>query len=193
MRKLILSVAAFAAAASLIGCDSVKESLGRGKRSPDEFAVYQRAPLSVPPNFALRPPATGPESGLNPANDPSVSARNAMIGAGAATPVAVPATPAAPVGSPGIQALLKSTGGLTADPTIRQTVNRETTIMADEEKSFADKIMFWQKPQEPDGTIIDPAVEARRIQDNQALGKPITDGQTPTIERKQKGLLEGLF
>jgi hypothetical protein len=183
---------ALAAVILLTGCDSVKETLGRTKRSPDEFAVYQRAPLSVPPSYGLRPPAAGPEN-VNPANDPTSMARQAVLGTGAPTPGATSGQSQAPVGSAGVQALLKGAGALNTDPGIRATVNRETNSLQDDEKSFTDRIIFWQKPEAPSGTQVDPQEEARRIQSNQALGRPITDGDTPTIQRKDKGLLEGLF
>jgi hypothetical protein len=41
--------------------------------------------------------------------------------------------------------------------------------------------------------VVDPQAEQQRIEENQALGKPVTEGETPTIERKKRGLLEGIF
>ena len=31
------------------GCDSARETIGLEKAAPDEFSVYTRAPLSLPP------------------------------------------------------------------------------------------------------------------------------------------------
>ena len=56
-------------------------------------------------------------------------------------------------------------------------------------QGFTDKIVFWRKQQDP-STAIDPDKEARRIRENQATGKPLTEGETPIIQRRQKGLLE---
>ena len=70
------------AAALLGGCEGTREMLGMGKTAPDEFAVYSRAPLSMPPNYGLRPPAPGkarPQS-----EDTRVMARDAMLGGRAA-------------------------------------------------------------------------------------------------------------
>ncbi len=36
-----------------------KEDLGLAKVAPDEFSVITRAPLSVPPDYTLRPPRPG--------------------------------------------------------------------------------------------------------------------------------------
>ena len=91
-----------------------------------------------------------------------------------------------------MQALLRDTGALTADPQIRATINRETSILAEEDQDIAERILFWGQPIEF-GRVVDPAKESQRIRENQALGRPITEGETPTIERKRKGLLEDLF
>ena len=40
----------------LYSCGGVKENIGLIKKSPDEFQVYEKKPLSVPPTFELRPP-----------------------------------------------------------------------------------------------------------------------------------------
>ena len=40
-------------------CENVKDQLGLNKSSPDEFAVLTRAPLSLPPDYRLRPPEPG--------------------------------------------------------------------------------------------------------------------------------------
>lgn len=41
------------------GCSNWKQTLGIEPTSPDEFAVESRAPLTVPPDFNLRPPEPG--------------------------------------------------------------------------------------------------------------------------------------
>jgi hypothetical protein len=43
----------------LSGCTDLKRSIGLEKTSPDEFAVESRAPLTMPPDFELRPPQPG--------------------------------------------------------------------------------------------------------------------------------------
>jgi hypothetical protein len=43
----------------LSACTDFKRAVGIEKTSPDEFAVEQRAPLTLPPDFDLRPPAPG--------------------------------------------------------------------------------------------------------------------------------------
>lgn len=41
----------------LSGCASIGKALGVSKRPPDELQVVAKSPLSVPPDFNLRPPA----------------------------------------------------------------------------------------------------------------------------------------
>lgn len=41
------------------GCQKTKRVFGMQKNPPNEFAVMQRAPLEVPPDFSLRPPRPG--------------------------------------------------------------------------------------------------------------------------------------
>jgi Protein of unknown function (DUF3035) len=179
---------ALAAAVLLVGgCEGIKQDLGIGtKRPPDEFSTYSRAPLSVPPDFALRPPATA--TGASQAAAPRQIARQAMLRAGSAQA----ATPTATDESPGIQALLDRTGAAKAQSDIRAQVNRETTILAEADQSFIQRLMFWSGTPEA-ATVVDARQESRRIQENQALNKPVTEGQTPTIRRKPKALLEGIF
>ncbi|HYN39224.1 MAG TPA: DUF3035 domain-containing protein, partial [Rhodospirillales bacterium] len=59
MMRTLTRLALLAAVVLTGGCEGIKQELGIGvKRPPDEFTVYSRAPLSMPPDFALRPPAT---------------------------------------------------------------------------------------------------------------------------------------
>lgn len=50
---------AFAAGLTLSGCESVKQAIGLTAVPPDEFAVETQAPLTIPPDFKLRPPKPG--------------------------------------------------------------------------------------------------------------------------------------
>jgi hypothetical protein len=82
-----------------------------------------------------------------------------------------------------------SAGGL--DPNIRSQVNQDTRVLAEKDNTFIDSLIFWQdKP--PPGVILDPAKEQQRLRDSQASGQPST-APTPTIERRKRGLLEGIF
>jgi hypothetical protein len=240
-------MAAAVLAVGLGGCEGIRDSLGIGKHPPDEFQVVSRAPLSMPPDFNLRPPQPGvprPQEGT-----PRDQAQNAIFNAtgqpvpaepGAPVATAAPTTPVEPattidsidsvpslaaiagpepaqpssaapaassVGtqplapgpsvpsvpvSSGEAALLQRSGAAGADPAIRQTVDQETKEIQDSDSQFIDRLIFWQKRAEP-GVVIDPAKEQQRLQENAALGKPVTEGETPVIERKRRAWLEGIF
>jgi hypothetical protein len=48
-------------------------------------------------------------------------------------------------------------------------------------------LLFWQTTPPP-GIVVDPAREERRLQEDAALGRPPTYGQTPIIQPKSHGL-----
>jgi hypothetical protein len=55
----LLSVLCLASVLLLPGCTGVRRVLGMENVGPDEFAVESRAPLTIPPDFDLRPPQPG--------------------------------------------------------------------------------------------------------------------------------------
>ena len=55
----LLTVASACSVFLLGGCDSMRQMVGLDRRGPDEFAVESRAPLTIPPDFDLRPPQPG--------------------------------------------------------------------------------------------------------------------------------------
>lgn len=184
-----LRVAAFLAVASLAlsGCSDAKRALGYDKAPPDEFQVVSRAPLSLPPDFSLRPPTPGadrPQEG-----NVREQARRALTGNPRST------TPIGTQGrTQGDVALLKKAGAEQIQPDIRMLVNKETQALADADKSFTDKLVFWRKPEGPGaGEQLDASKEAQRLRENQALGNALSSGDTPRIERRRKGMLEGIW
>jgi len=58
--RFLPSVACSAVIMLVAGCtNNWKQQLGLEPTSPDEFAVESRAPLTLPPDFNLRPPEPG--------------------------------------------------------------------------------------------------------------------------------------
>ena len=84
-------------------------------------------------------------------------------------------------------ALLAKAGANSADPNIRSTVNQETGLLAEQDRTLIDDLIFWRKPDRP-GTVVDPAKEQQRIREAQAVGQPVTTGATPTIKQAQAQL-----
>lgn len=60
---------------------SVSEAVGLGKNVPDEFAVTKRAPLTLPPDYDLRPPRA--DAGAPDADNTTEQARQILTGGGA--------------------------------------------------------------------------------------------------------------
>lgn len=173
-------------AISLGACDSAKKLITRSKDAPDEFAVYQRPPLSLPPEFQLRPPEPG---SIRPqAISPRDEARAALLQRQASIRTQSTRDPNL---SNGLNAIMEKTGASTADPTIREVVNSETSLLSKEDKRLADKMIFWVDDKPYEGVVVDAAKEQQRIRENQALGREITEGETPKVIKKRgkKGLL----
>jgi hypothetical protein len=172
------------AALALSACGDARKALGFEKSTPDEFRVVNRAPLSLPPDYALRPPQPGASRPQEQATQEQ--ARQVVLGAAQTRPTA-------PIGaSAGETAFLAKVGAPRTDPRIREMVDRESVALAEADRTFLDRIVFWRKPDDP-GTVVDPQREAQRLRENQALGRSVTDGDTPIIRRRKKGALEGIF
>jgi len=171
---------------ALSGCSETKRALGYEKAPPDEFQVVQRAPLAMPPEFSLRPPAPGmtrPQEGST-----RDQAKSSLTGS---RPMAAISTIGRDTGD---LSLLKRTGAEQAQVGIRELVNKESQALADSGHTFTEKLVFWRKPDAiGTGEQLNAEREAQRLRENQALGRAVTEGETPRIERARKGWLEGVF
>ena len=183
IRYVLLAIVALL---TLSACDGARDAIGIGKQSPDEFAVVTRAPLSMPPDYGLRPPRPG----VGRPQEASVkeSARDLLVKSSGSSAK----RQASMDRSKGETALLAKAGATNPDPQIRRAINRESSILATEDDSFADSLIFWlDKP--PPGAVVDAAAEQKRLRENAGLGDAPTKGRTPQIVRKPKGWLEGIF
>jgi hypothetical protein len=184
----LLALGAFA-----VGGCSALENLGGGKKvSPDEFKIVSHSPLTMPPNAELRPPRPGeprPQE-VTPADQAKEALSPALAGRPQRNAVMAGAAQG-PGRTSSEQALVQRAGGGNIDPNIRSQVNRDTKTINDSDKSFIDSLIFWQESP-PSGVVVDPTKEQQRIRDAQASGQPAA-GNTPTIKRRQRGLLEGIF
>lgn len=132
----VIVASALIAAAGLAGCQSTRSALGMTKVTPDEFRIVTKAPLVVPPDYALRPPAPGEPRPQE--LQPESAARVALLGQreGQAR-------------SEGEQLLVAKAGADKADPLIRYVVDDEFGDVAHKDKSFADRVMFWRSDATP--------------------------------------------
>ena len=195
---LLLPLALASLAPAMAGCSSTKEMLGLTKRSPDEFQVVSRAPLSMPPDYSLRPPTPGaprPQEGTTRDQAQGIVTGYAERSTSTLQPDQIPSIgegEQTSTESAGESAFLQSASLTGIDPNIRKLVDEETSADQDASQSFLDDLVFWRAP-EPYGKVVDPVAEQKRLQENQALNQPTDTGETPIIERKKKGLLEGIF
>lgn len=126
------------------GC-GIGKALGGNKNAPDEFAITTKAPLVVPPDYALRPPRPG-ESRPQELS-PSERAQQVLLGDSRAAPP-----------SPGEQLLLRKANALGADPSIRAVLDAENGGRGEKDRSLANQIMFWKFV---DGKVDDSAAPLR--------------------------------
>ncbi|WP_233205184.1 DUF3035 domain-containing protein [Alkalicaulis satelles] len=123
------------ASAALLGataCNTgVRQALGADKTVPDEFRVVTIAPLTVPPEFNLRPPRPGelrPEDIFQ-----DQAARRALFGDLSATQ----ATDAEIL-------FAQRAGAADAIPDVRALIDGETAAIVRKPPSIADRILFWR-------------------------------------------------
>ena len=131
LRATAFPAALVALGLALAGCEGVKDQLGLTKQSPDEFSIVTRAPLTLPPNFSLRPPAPGERRPQEATAQER--AKLAIYGAGAEAP--------AGAGSAGEQALLSRAGAGRSTPDIRRIINEENAIYAEGNETFVDRLI----------------------------------------------------
>ena len=182
---------------ALAGCSGVKEQLGLTKKPPDEFAVTAKAPLVQPPNYALRPPAPGAarpqEYQPREQAQAALTQKGGDVAPGQARPWLRETADARKIElSAGEAKLLGLARADNADPAIRRQINEEFTQLVEREKSFVDRLIFWQKPAPP-GTVVDAGKESQRLREASAQGLPPTEGETPSIQRRKRAILEGIF
>jgi hypothetical protein len=170
--RIVLSAAVILTPAlTLTACSNAKKQLGIERSSPDEFSVVKRAPLSMPPDYALTPPRPGAPRPQEQA--PVDQAKQAVFGSAGEGQTA---------GAESI--LLQKAGAQKADPDIRQRVDAETEEMKDDNIPVARKLFgFGGDPDTAPTSVVDAKKEAERLEQNKAQGKPATAGETPAVER----------
>jgi len=184
--RVVPALCAVALLLPLAACSGVGDSLSRtfgfSRDTPDEFAVTTQAPLTLPPDYSIRPPQPGAP---RPQNVPDqIAAQEALI------PQTALAANSAGM-SPGQAALLQEAGP-PAPANIRAEIAQEQTKLNGGGQSFADRLMFWRAPQ-PTGIAVNPELESKRLRENAALGQSPQTGQTPIIQPQPRGWLAGIF
>lgn len=175
MKARILSLL-FASALILTSCSSAKEQLGITKKAPDEFAVVKHAPLAMPPDYGLRPPRPGAPRPQE--QSPEQQAKQTVFGAESGD------VAAQPISSGPDSALLSKAGAGQTDPSIRQKVDAESKDIGTKNKPVVKKLLGLAGAggDEEAASVVNAKEEAERLRKNQETGKPVTDGETPSVE-----------
>lgn len=207
MKRQIIACSSYCALLLLAACDggTVQETLGISRDGPDEFRVVSRPPLSVPPQFNLRPPARPGEAVSGQAMDKQ--AQSLVLGttpqSGASnTFVLQPGnadTAVAPVETqPAVETagktmpehnLLQRAGAQEANPNIRETLEQdkiESHQVVEEEDGWWDVLSTMPAKKDP---LVDAKKEAERLKQNEEEGKPVTEGKTPEVKARDTGIL----
>lgn len=179
--KSIVSIAVLSALL-LTACsgNTVKTTLGIDRAPPDEFRVVSRPPLSVPPQFTLRPPVTNDETaGQTPASEEAKSlVTGTRLNTGSSKKT----------GTHAESQFLKNAGAENADPNVREKIVEDRIAVQQPEESNWWNPLSWGNNSKKD-PLVNAKKEAERIQKNEDEGKPVTEGETPEVKAKDTGVL----
>jgi len=179
MRLRTVAVLTLATSTLALGaCSGMRQSIGLTKITPDEFLTVSTAPLTVPPEYGLRPPAPGQPRPQELA--PESAARQILLGQRQAV-----------TRSAGEQQLVAQAGGDRADPLARYVVDDEFGDLAHKEEGWANRLMFWRHndpasqaattTQTAEGAVtVDAATEYARLQE-------LTGGRTGIVIAQRHG------
>jgi hypothetical protein len=154
--RRVLAVTAMAL--GLAGCGAgqdIAQIIGTGPNT--DTTPVKGQPLTVPPDYDLRPPRGGGER--TKAAEASRRARSTVIGNSAVASTGASAATAAGAASSsagktaGEAALLRrASAGETVDPGVRNKVNAETQYDQEQEKAFADKLLKYKDNDQSQGS-----------------------------------------
>ncbi len=124
---------------AVVGCANGRDA-GINEGLQDEFLVITKPPLTVPPEYGLRPPGAGQSLPLevDPARSGSVTAFGQSVGQNA---------------SASERALVAAAGANAVDPLIRAQVDWEEASTIRKSRSLGDRILFWRDNEETRTTI----------------------------------------
>lgn len=180
IRRTAAIASTLSVALALAGCsDGMKKTFGLEANPPNAYEVGTLPPLSLPPELGQLPtpnPGQPPTQEVDPAQQAAdiVAPGNALL------------TNNQPLSSAG-QALLDQAGPA---PTgnIRAVVNQNAAI-ASRPSGFVGQLT-GSNANTP--AVVDASAEQRRLQENAALGRPVTAGSTPQTQSVSPGLLQKL-
>lgn len=173
MTKTITVLAIVAAASAASGCAGISRAIGAAKVSPDEFRVVTQAPLTLPPDYSLRPPRPGEPRPQE--LQPTQEARAALFGQDVAASA-----------SPGERTLVSEAHADTVDPGIRDTVDFESQNIVRRNRAFVDRLLSFGSGAPDTAHPLNAEAEQARLADEEATRR-LTGGGQVTIQRDSGG------
>ncbi|MAK62506.1 MAG: hypothetical protein CMK09_16170 [Ponticaulis sp.] len=162
---------------TVTGCGSLGSAAGFGKRAPDEFNVVTKAPLVVPPEYALRPPNVGAE--LPQELDAGTRGRTILFGQELGQDA-----------SAGERALIASAGATASDVGVRTRVDYENGQIIRKSSSFVGQVLNFvplsNSSTDAEGNPLDAEAETQRLRDIDAANNA-TGGESVVIQRDAGG------
>lgn len=168
----------------LNGCGEVKEKIGIIQKAPDEFQVYESKPLSVPPNFELRPPAEG-EILTNESDQNIIFTDENNIDENLTL---------------NDEILLIAVGEKKIEQNIRKIINKENSIQ-EVDKSLLDKIInfepIFEVEEDKKYETLNAEEEKKRIEDLkseiQSIETNLEDTENNNVTDEEKSFLDEIF
>jgi len=174
LSKPIALVVVLAAATAASGCAGFSRAIGASRSSPDEFRVMTHAPLTLPPDYNLRPPRPG--EARPGESDPSTEARAALFGDNVGQQA-----------SQGERAFVTAAGAATADDNVREQIDYESQGVVRRNEGFVNRILSFNNSGGAAAAPLDPRTEEERLADDESIRRATGGGQV-TIERDRGGI-----
>ncbi|QCE35202.1 DUF3035 domain-containing protein [Acetobacteraceae bacterium] len=166
VKILTTVVCSFFLSTALSGCsgDEAARAFGLKRSLPDEYTVTTRAPLSMPPSERMALPGGDKSEGSDVDKSASLEAMETLSPEMAIHPI---------VGepSPGQSELTAATQKAAATPD-------SGGLSESEDPRFVNRVMFWKEKKT--GAVVSAEAENHRLRRNEALGRPMNEGPTPT-------------
>jgi hypothetical protein len=138
-----MCLVAIGAVLALGGCSGgAPQPLGMTQGSPYESQTVAHMPLTVPPDYNVRPPApgaAGPQAGT--AAEPAQTPPSADNGG---TAQATGDTASGPAQSAGEVALLQNAGAAGIDPGIRGQIDTDTAAQVERDPALISRLVLWR-------------------------------------------------
>jgi hypothetical protein len=142
-----MCLVAIGAVLTLGGCGSAPQPLGQTAGSPDESLTVAHAPLTLPPDYNLRPGATPPQEGTA-----AEQAQTSLYADNGGTATGDTASEQAQ--SAGEVALLQNAGAAGIDPGIRSQIDTESAARVERDPALISRLVLWGTAAPEGGTTI---------------------------------------